>query len=101
MRTRRAPISVECKWSAAHFDPANLRAFRGRYPEGTNVVVASDVAEEFERRYGELRVRFVGLAGLVRIAAGTKRMASPKPYPSRRRVVFMVRCSRSSGTRAC
>jgi predicted AAA+ superfamily ATPase len=77
LRTRRAPIAVECKWSAAHFDPANLRAFRGRYPKGTNVVVASDVAEEFERRYGELRVRFVGLAGLVRIAAGTKRTASP------------------------
>ena len=63
----KAPTAVECKWSADAFDPANLKAFRRRYPAGRNLVVATDVDREFERRHGDLRVRFVGLAGLVRI----------------------------------
>ena len=73
-----APTAVECKWSASAFDPANLRAFRRRYPTGRNLVVAADVDREFERGYGELRVRFVGLAGLVRIL-GASRGRSPVP----------------------
>ncbi len=70
----RPPTAVECKWSADSFDPASLKAFRRRYPAGRNLVVAADVDREFERRYSDLRVRFVGLGGLVRIlGAGTRR----------------------------
>jgi hypothetical protein len=60
-----APIAVECKWSASAFEPAALRAFRGRYPEGENLVVANDVSRPFARSYGDVRVRFVGLGDLV------------------------------------
>jgi uncharacterized protein len=69
----RAPTAIECKWSADSFDPANLKAFRRRYPQGHNLVVAIDVDREFERRYSGLRVRFVGLAGLVRILGARTR----------------------------
>lgn len=61
----RPPVALECKWSADGFDPAALKAFRGRYPRGANLVVASDVDEPFSRRYGTLIVRFVSLGGLI------------------------------------
>jgi predicted AAA+ superfamily ATPase len=61
-----APNAVECKWSADGFDPAGLRAFRNRYPRGRNFVAAADVEDAFERGYSGLRVRFVGLEGLIR-----------------------------------
>ncbi len=68
----KTPTAIECKWSATAFDPANLRAFRRRYPKGRNLLVAADVDREFERRYGDLRVHFVGLAGLVRILGAAR-----------------------------
>jgi uncharacterized protein len=71
-----APTAIECKWSADAFDAANLRAFRNRYPQGRNYVVAADVEESFERSYRGLGVRFVSLAGLVRaVVAGGRREA--------------------------
>ena len=75
---RSAPIAIECKWSAGGFDPANLKAFRRRYPTGRNLVVATDVDREFERRHGDLRVRFVGLAGLVRTLAASQARPAAK-----------------------
>ena len=62
---RRAPLTIECKWKAAAFDPANLLVFRGKYPEGDNLVVASDVDRPFARTHRDLRVQYVGLGGLV------------------------------------
>jgi hypothetical protein len=62
---RSRPVAVECKWSADGFDGANLQAFRRRYPEGENVVVAQDVDRAFVRDYGGLRVRFESLPNLV------------------------------------
>ena len=59
------PVAIECKWSAGDFDASALKAFRARYPKGPNFVVASDVAEPSSRRYGDLRVRFVSLPGLI------------------------------------
>jgi hypothetical protein len=50
-----------------------LKAFRGRYPSGTNFVVASDVAESFGRRYGNLSVQFVSLTGLIEALARPRR----------------------------
>jgi predicted AAA+ superfamily ATPase len=62
---RHAPLAVECKWKAAAFDPANLLVFRNRYPQGANVVVASDVDRPYTRTHRGARVRFVGLGGLI------------------------------------
>jgi hypothetical protein len=57
----RAPTAVECKLTAAQFEPDNLRIFRRRYPRGANFVVTSDTSRPSERRYGELKVRFIGI----------------------------------------
>ena len=62
---RQAVVAIECKWSAAEFDPANLQAFRRHYPHGDNLVVAENVERSFTRSYGNLAVRFVSLAGLI------------------------------------
>ena len=64
---KQAPIAVECKWSAADFDPANLRAFRTRYPQGDNLVVADDVERSYVRSYGGLSTRFVSLSELIAV----------------------------------
>lgn len=62
---RQALAAIECKWSAAGFDPANLQAFRKRYPQGDNLVVAEDVERSFRRSYGNLSVKFVSLSELI------------------------------------
>jgi hypothetical protein len=38
--------------------------FRRRYPEGVNPVATADTRRPFERKFGDLRVRFVGLEAL-------------------------------------
>ena len=60
-RRGRPPVAIECKWSADSFEPAGLKALRGRYPDGANLVVAHDVARPFTRRFGSLSVKFVGI----------------------------------------
>jgi predicted AAA+ superfamily ATPase len=60
------PVAIECKWSAGAFDPGGMQAFRRRHPGPSNLVVAADVDRPFDRRYGALRVRFVGLGHLAR-----------------------------------
>ena len=62
---RGAPTAIECKWRATGFDSGNLRVFRGKYPEGLNIVAASDVDQPYTANMGGARVRFVGLAHLV------------------------------------
>jgi len=62
---RKTPLAIECKWSAGHFDPANLLAFRTQHPQGENVVLAHDVTRSFIQRYGTLKVRFESLASFV------------------------------------
>jgi predicted AAA+ superfamily ATPase len=57
-------IAVECKWSAGSFEPGGLQSFRRRHPGRLNAVVAADVERPFERRYGAMRVRFLGLGDL-------------------------------------
>ena len=64
-RRARQLLAIECKWSTADFDSTNLKAFRLRYPQGENLVVAHDVKRSFERKYSELSVTFVGLSELV------------------------------------
>ncbi len=59
------PLAIECKWSAADFDPSNLLAFRRRYPSGGNVVVTSDTGRPWKKKYSDVEVRFLGLEMLV------------------------------------
>ena len=65
LAARGKPVTaIECKWSAAGFDPGGLAAFRNRYPEGRNYVVSADAGSGSTRRYGKLMVRHVSLRGL-------------------------------------
>ena len=61
----RPPVAIECKWSAAEFDPHNLKRFRERYPEGDSLVVAADVEKPFIRYYKGIEVKFVNLPDLI------------------------------------
>lgn len=66
----KAPVAIECKWSARDFDPANLLIFARAYPEAKLLVVARDAQPAFTRRYGGVAVEFLTLGGLVeRIAS--------------------------------
>jgi len=65
VRAGRAPLAVECKWSASGFEPSSLQAFRRRYPEGESYVVAADVERRYRREYGGVQVTYLGLDGLV------------------------------------
>jgi hypothetical protein len=62
----RPPAVIECKWSAAEFDPMNLAAFRDRYPQGPNYVVSADTRSPYSRRYRGLPVQFVSLPALIK-----------------------------------
>jgi len=66
----RPPVAIECKWSAAEFDPGNLKRFRERYPEGDSLVAAADVEKPFVRNYKGIEVTFVSLTGLIDALAG-------------------------------
>lgn len=65
-RRGQPPLAIECKWSAAELTIENLRAFRHRYADGENVVVAQDVNRPTIRTMGEIRVAVESLAGFVR-----------------------------------
>jgi predicted AAA+ superfamily ATPase len=69
-RRKNSPLAIECKWSAAEFDPTNLQAFRRSYTDGENFVVAHDVDRSFSRSYGDLSVKFINLSALVSKVAG-------------------------------
>lgn len=67
LATRRTnPLALECKWSSRDFDAANLQAFRRQYPQGDNIVVAPNVEQGFQQKYGPITVRFANLPGLVK-----------------------------------
>ena len=60
-----SPIGIECKWKANHFEPGGAKAFAYQYPQAEIYVVAFDVTKSFTKKFGELRVNFVSLAGLI------------------------------------
>jgi predicted AAA+ superfamily ATPase len=64
-RRGKAPIAIECKWSASAYDPSGLLAFRRLHGEGRNYVVATDVDRSFKRSYAGCEVNFVNLAQLI------------------------------------
>ena len=61
----RAPIAIECKWSAADFDPSGVKAFRAAYPHGPTFVVASDVDRTHTRAAAGIPITFVALNALI------------------------------------
>jgi len=61
----RSPNAIECKWSAAQFDPRNLIAFRRQYPDGRNWIVAADVDQAYTRALKGIKIQFVDLRTLV------------------------------------
>lgn len=64
LRPGGRPVAIECKWSANAFDAKNLRAFRHRYGDGENWVVAADVDRPFKRTEGGLVLHFMGAGSL-------------------------------------
>ncbi len=61
---RQRVDAVECKVDPDRLDPKALAEFRAAYPLGDNYVVSPLVATPYERRHGELLVRYVGAAHL-------------------------------------
>jgi predicted AAA+ superfamily ATPase len=76
-RRGRPPLAIECKWSAAGFSVENLRAFRNRYPEGENILVAQDADRPVTRTLGGIRVTVEPLAHLI------QRLRSERGRPAR------------------
>lgn len=62
----RQPVVVECKWSLNNIESRNIRSFRRAYPEGENYIVSQAVSRPYSRRYGEIKLNFVGLEDLIR-----------------------------------
>ena len=58
--------AIECKWSADHFEPSGIKAFRSIYKYGSNYVVAHDVKRSFRRTYKGFEVEFVNLEQLIK-----------------------------------
>lgn len=59
------PIAVECKWSAANFQPGNLKAFKALYPKSRCAVVSNDTDKGYPKMFGGMKVEFFGLRGLM------------------------------------
>lgn len=59
-------IAIECKWSAASFDPVNILSFRRQYPGGPNYVAAKNISRPFEKKHNGIILRFVGLQTLIK-----------------------------------
>lgn len=59
------PVAIECKWSAGAFEVRNLRAFRNRYPAGSNFVVVPGLPQPYRQRMGALEIQFESLESLI------------------------------------
>ena len=65
----KAPVAIECKWSAREFDPVNLSAFRHHYPKGANYVVCEDVEKSYTRQKASIEWQYVSLSSLLSVLA--------------------------------
>lgn len=62
----QSPVAIECKWAVDRFSGRNMKAFRRKYPEGDNYVVAHDVTRSFTRRIDNAtKVKFLSLRSLM------------------------------------
>jgi hypothetical protein len=64
-RRGKAPIAIECKWSAGDFDAKSLKVFAARYPKAQHFVVAQDVERAYTKRFDSLEVKFSSLDAFV------------------------------------
>lgn len=64
LKSGQPPTAIECKWKSAHFEGANIKAFRNQYPEGRNWVVCQDVKGGFSKKMGNIHVDFLSLEEL-------------------------------------
>jgi len=62
-----APHAIECKWSANQINVKNFHRFRKNYPKGKNIVVASDVDQNYTKNSDGLTLNVVNLKGLIEI----------------------------------
>lgn len=69
-RRGKAPLALECKWSADDVDLGNLKAFAGRYPNADLRVVAQDVNRPYRRKTGTATVTYTGLTSLLKSLNG-------------------------------
>jgi predicted AAA+ superfamily ATPase len=61
----KAPLALECKWSADDVDLTNLKAFALRYPKADLRVVAQDVDRAYQRRTDAFTVTYCGIKTLL------------------------------------
>jgi predicted AAA+ superfamily ATPase len=64
-RRGKAPLAIECKWSANDLEATSLKAFAKRYPKAQHFVVAQDVDKAYAKQFGSLDVAFSGLDAFV------------------------------------
>ena len=61
----KAPVGIECKWSARDLDPANLLVFARAYPEARLLVTTPDARPSFSRDDHGVQIDFLTLDRLV------------------------------------
>jgi predicted AAA+ superfamily ATPase len=64
-RRGKAPLAIECKWSASDFDARSLKVFAARYPKAQHFVVAQDVDRTYTKRFDSLEVKFSSLNAFI------------------------------------
>lgn len=69
----RAPVAIECKWRAARFDPAAMRAFATLHPQARFWLVAEDRHSWTTRRYGSIELTECGPEHLPELMARHRR----------------------------
>jgi len=60
-------LAIECKWRDKDFDPANIKVFLRRYDKAQVYVVSHNVAQSYNRRYGDSTVKFINLTDIEKI----------------------------------
>ena len=63
-RNRNRLDAVECKWDPAQFDPAGLAAFRGFYPNGSNLLVCPSIDRPYKKRIKGMDILVCNPSGL-------------------------------------
>lgn len=66
VRRGRPPLGIECKWSAADFDPGNAQVFARAYPNAEIVVVTAETGPAYRQEFAGVPIEFLALADLPR-----------------------------------
>ncbi len=61
----KAPIAIECKWTAKDFSPSHFQIFAKSYPKASCIVVTDDASPAFTRDYAGLQIDFMALDKLI------------------------------------